>query len=489
VPGVHHDSGPRILTMVELNDEYDKFLVEVDGELADPLVRDFEGDPRDGRITPNTFLKWSVGAVRGDRYEFRTVEQLGEGEDKGDENESRLLGANLSPLKLSFGSPVSSIDRRLTTLELQTTAQAATQDHDHGQDLIYGTPRGKGKQVAGTGQHSWQAMKQTPRRRSAELPKLTITVPQYDRNTGEPISPAYSLDESPIPMLSPAGINMRACPNQFAYSYPHAHRQHNRDEIYDAGLDAYSDAPDVEEGFTNVSDDLLSISPRKPKQLLTSPQKGLLLALAAFNGPAAPNTLTTVRAAIQGLIQSRDNSTSQANRAAAISRELSAQVDVLEMEVTLLRTRIKFVEQEEERIKLEAERARLAEQQTKQHKRHAEMVNEYMEHLCHERNKADVARMGFEEFNEKLRQRAGGLVVERNTLRDRMGGIELGLNLLFDDDARRGRNGGVGGERASGIVGGIPGFADDEGSNSATRLQSLAHGIEMTLSNGGQIEK
>ena len=57
------DHGPRILTPQELNEIYQNFAADVTDE------HDAEGDPRDWRISPETFAQWAAGAVTGDQYE------------------------------------------------------------------------------------------------------------------------------------------------------------------------------------------------------------------------------------------------------------------------------------------------------------------------------------------------------------------------------------------------------------------------------------
>jgi hypothetical protein len=61
------DHGPRILIDQELDEVYHDFAADVFDE------HDAEGDPRNWRISPETFAQWAVGAVTGDRYEEAVI--------------------------------------------------------------------------------------------------------------------------------------------------------------------------------------------------------------------------------------------------------------------------------------------------------------------------------------------------------------------------------------------------------------------------------
>jgi hypothetical protein len=54
IPELYRSSSPRILSEPQLSLEYAFFA---------KYVEDDEGDPRDSRISPDTFAKWAEGAV------------------------------------------------------------------------------------------------------------------------------------------------------------------------------------------------------------------------------------------------------------------------------------------------------------------------------------------------------------------------------------------------------------------------------------------
>jgi hypothetical protein len=93
-----------------------------------------------------------------------------------------------------------------------------------------------------------------PRTKDEELAKEFVHfTPQFDLITGEQLSPVYSIDESPIPLLSPQGVNNNLYPQSFSYSYPLADLQYKRAAYYNAGIPTSPPVSSTIKSFTSVS--------------------------------------------------------------------------------------------------------------------------------------------------------------------------------------------------------------------------------------------
>jgi hypothetical protein len=61
-------SGPKVMSHHEQNEFYNWYVKEVSDDT------DAEGDPRNFRITEDTFAFWAQGAIKGKRYEHKVME-------------------------------------------------------------------------------------------------------------------------------------------------------------------------------------------------------------------------------------------------------------------------------------------------------------------------------------------------------------------------------------------------------------------------------
>ncbi|KFY08269.1 hypothetical protein V492_06392 [Pseudogymnoascus sp. VKM F-4246] len=61
--------------------------------------------------------------------------------------------------------------------------------------------------------------------------------PQYDEESGSAISPAYSVEEHPSPLMSPRGVNVNNVPDMFYYMLPEFNVLLARSAFYDGGID------------------------------------------------------------------------------------------------------------------------------------------------------------------------------------------------------------------------------------------------------------
>lgn len=131
VPGLHEPLLSNVMTNMELEAYYARFLLDVDNE-EDP-ERDNEGNPLDTRISPEIFKNWASGARKKDRLDTAEI--------------------------------------------VKNVVERARQEELKGEK-----PPGNPKPL------KWSSLKM-----------------QYDEESGGAISPAYSVEEHPSPLMSPRG--------------------------------------------------------------------------------------------------------------------------------------------------------------------------------------------------------------------------------------------------------------------------------------------
>lgn len=178
--------GPRILSDDEIDAEYAAFVQEVDGDNLHYLERDFEGDPRQHRISPETFLTWAEGSSRNNGHYDGDAQRL--------HSKSWGLGRGES----SHLAKATSLQETKEPLEwFQTTNQVPSKER---------TPL--------------EPQCLPARDKKSNLLRIRTAVPAYDQQSGDPISPIYSLDEAPTTLRSPAVTDDMYLPSNISRTVP-----------------------------------------------------------------------------------------------------------------------------------------------------------------------------------------------------------------------------------------------------------------------------
>ncbi|KFZ12807.1 hypothetical protein V502_06911 [Pseudogymnoascus sp. VKM F-4520 (FW-2644)] len=261
--------------------------VKINGKVTDPdsktdVLNALNGNPGFSPRVPGfhgTLLSNVMNGTELDEYYTQFLLDVDNEEDPERDNEGNPLDNRINPATFMKWAAGAQKKARLNTAEIEgEVMERARQEELKGKK-----PPGNHRPLV------WSALK-----------------PQYDEESGGAISPAYSVDEYPSPLMSPRGVNLSNVPRMFYHMLPEFNVMLARAAFHDGGIDLSMKASSETEIITDVSTMNINVN------LANTGQWQLADALGDGNRELGMHRIDVIKLEFKTLMEERDTEVGKA---------------------------------------------------------------------------------------------------------------------------------------------------------------------------------